>query len=100
TNPPCLRRLDSTKHYPADVAGEVHADGEIWSAALWQIRGALGSVKADVVILQHHFQIPADASFDVAANALVNAAINLGYPSSEVGTIRSILLARGFAVTV
>src|SRR5262249_46790974 len=31
-NPPCLRRLDSTKHYPQDIVGEVHADGEIWSA--------------------------------------------------------------------
>ena len=36
----CLRRLDSAKHYPEDVQGEVHADGEMWSAALWQARQA------------------------------------------------------------
>src|SRR3954447_405685 len=34
----CLRRLDSTKHYPQDVEGEVHADGEMWSGALWRAR--------------------------------------------------------------
>ena len=33
TNPPCLRRLDSTKHYPESVVGQVHADGEMWSAS-------------------------------------------------------------------
>ena len=31
TTPHCLRRTDGTKHYPADLVGEVHADGEIWS---------------------------------------------------------------------
>ena len=36
--PPCLRRLDSNKKYPKDIVGEVHADGEIWSACLWELR--------------------------------------------------------------
>jgi Zn-dependent metalloprotease len=99
-NPPCLRRLDSAKHYPESIVGEVHADGEIWSAALWQIRGAITAAKADRVILQHHFLIPATASFNQAANALVTAAINLGYTNSEVNSIRTFLQNRGFTVTV
>src|SRR3954463_2288010 len=37
----CLRRLDSTKHYPEDVEREVHADGEMWSGALWRGRGVV-----------------------------------------------------------
>ena len=41
--PHCLRRVDGNKHYPEDVDGEVHADGEIWSRALWDIRNALGA---------------------------------------------------------
>ena len=40
--PPCLRRLDSNKRYPKDIVNEVHADGEIWSACLWELRAALG----------------------------------------------------------
>jgi Zn-dependent metalloprotease len=100
TNPPCLRRLDGTKHYPEDVAGEVHDDGEIWSAALWQIRGAIGAAKSDTVILQHHFLLSPSASFNQAADALVTAAINLGYKAPEINSIRSILRARGFTVTV
>lgn len=100
TSPPCLRRLDGTKHYPESVVGEVHDDGEIWSAALWQIRSVLGGTKADIVILQHHFLLTADTSFNQAANALVAAAIGLGYPPSQVNTIRTIFRSRGFTVTL
>jgi hypothetical protein len=100
TTPPCLRRLDGTKHYPEDIVGEVHDDGEIWSAALWQIRGAITAAKADTVILQHHFLLTIDTSFNQAANALVTAAINLGYTRAERNAIRTILQNRGFTVTV
>jgi len=100
TMPPCLRRLDSTKHYPENIVGDVHDDGEIWSAVLWQIRTAIGAGKADMVILQHHFLLTVDASFNQAANALVTAAINLHYTPKEVSAIRSILQNRGFTVTV
>jgi Zn-dependent metalloprotease len=100
TVPPCLRRLDGTKHYPEAIVGEVHDDGEIWSAALWQIRTAIGATKADRVILQHHFLLTADTTFNQAANALVAAAVNLGYHRSEVSAIRTILQNRGFTVTL
>jgi Zn-dependent metalloprotease len=100
SNPPCLRRLDGTKHYPESLDGEVHDDGEIWSAALWQIRGAIGPTKADTVVLQAHFLLAPTASFNDGANAIVTAAINLGFTTNEVNTIRSILAARGFTVTV
>ncbi|MEO7860418.1 MAG: M36 family metallopeptidase [Nitrospirales bacterium] len=100
TMPPCLRRLDGTKHYPIDIVGEVHDDGEIWSAALWQIRGAISAAKADTLILEHHFLLEAGTSFNQAANALVTAAINLGYSTAEVNTIRTILQNRGFTVAV
>jgi Zn-dependent metalloprotease len=99
-NPPCLRRLDSTKHYPEDLDGDEHDDGEIWSAALWQIRGAISAAKADPLILQHHYLLTPDASFNQAANALVTAAINLGYNQQAVNAIRTILKNRGFTVTM
>ena len=100
TNPPCLRRLDGTKHYPEDVAGQVHADGEIWSAALWQIRGAIGATNADRVIIESHFLLSPTASFNQGANALVMSAISLGYGNRDLNQMRSILRNRGFTVTV
>lgn len=97
--PHCLRTLDSTKHYPQDVAGEVHDDGEIWAAALWQIRTALGAATADKLILQAHFLLSSSANFSDGSNALVTAAKNLGLSLTEVSTVRSILQTRGFTVT-
>lgn len=100
TNPPCLRRLDGTKHYPEDVVGQVHADGEIWSAALWQIRGAIGATNADRAVIASHFLLSPTASFNQGANALMMAAISLGYGNHQLNQIRSILQDRGFTVSV
>lgn len=100
SNPPCLRRLDGSKHYPEDLAGEVHDDGEIWSAALWQIRDGVGATNADRVILAAHFLLAPNASFNQGANALVTSAKSLGLGNRQVNLIRNILSDRGFNVTV
>jgi len=100
SNPPCLRRLDGTKHYPEDLAGEVHDDGEIWSAALWQIRTAIGATNSDKVVLASHFLLSPTASFNQGANALVTAGISLGFGNHQLNQMRNILRDRGFTVTV
>ena len=66
-------RVDTNLHYPADLNGEVHHDGEIWSRALWDIRQALGNVKADTIILQGSFDFPGTTMLDLA-NRTVAAA--------------------------
>ena len=53
--PHCLRRVDTNLRYPADLNGEVHHDGLIWSRALWDIRQAVGNVTADTLILEAQF---------------------------------------------
>lgn len=53
----CLRRLDSPEHYPEDIAGECHDDGEIWSSALRDLFLALGKETTDKLVLQSHFLI-------------------------------------------
>ena len=51
----------------------MHHDGQIWSRALWDIRQALGNVKADTVILQGSFDFPGGSMTDLA-NRTVAAA--------------------------
>jgi len=94
TVPHCLRRLDGTKHYPEDVAGEVHADGEIWSRALWDIRGALGDTRASTLIVEAQFAFAIDTTFAAAAQATVDAAARL-YGSSAAQATRAAFTARG-----
>src|SRR6266700_7016840 len=50
--PHCLRRVDTNLRYPADLNGEVHHDGQIWSRALFDIRSNLGNVAADTIIVE------------------------------------------------
>ncbi len=90
----CLRRLDSTKHYPQDVAGEVHADGELWSGALWRARQLLGDARrADRVIVNAQFAFAPDASFAQAARATIAAA---GSDTAAAAAFRQAFTERGF----
>ena len=73
----CLRRLDSTKHFPEDMEGEEHADGEIWSACLWKVRKALGRTKADTAIIESIFYLNQYADFREGADAIILAEKNL-----------------------
>jgi hypothetical protein len=71
--PACRRRLDSTKHYPEDLDGEPHDDGEMWSASLWKLFQALGREDSLKLVLQSNFYLKTDASFDDAARAVLRA---------------------------
>ena len=94
TVPHCLRRVDGTKHYPEDVKGEVHRDGEIWSSALWGIHQALGDVRASTLIVEAQFDFAKDTSFRDAALATVAAAQRL-YGTSAANATTSAFQARG-----
>jgi Zn-dependent metalloprotease len=73
----CLRRLDSDKHYPEDMEGEEHSDGEIWSACLWKVRKLLGKIKSDTVILESHFYLSQYSDFKDGAEAVIMAEKNI-----------------------
>ena len=92
--PHCLRRVDADLHYPEDLVGEVHDDGQIWSRALWDIRNALGNVKADTVILEAQFSFAPDTTMPAAAQATVDAAQNL-YGKSTAKKVLAAFQARG-----
>jgi zinc metalloprotease ZmpB len=93
TVPHCLRRVDTNLHYTADLNGEVHHDGQIWSRALWDIRQALGHVKADTIILQGSFDFPGTTMPDLA-NRTVAAAQRL-YGTAAANAVRQAFADRG-----
>ncbi len=92
--PHCLRRVDLNLRYPEDLTGRVHRDGQIWSRALWDIRGELGNVVADTLILEAQFDFAADTSMPDAAEATVAAAERL-YGKRVARIVRSAFEARG-----
>ncbi len=90
-DPPCVRRLDSPHtyetfdHSPGD---HEHANGEIWSAALWQVRAALGRRKADRIIIDSHFQLDAFTTFARGARAILDADRNLHGGTNQAALLR------------
>jgi zinc metalloprotease ZmpB len=95
TVPHCLRRVDGNKHYPEDLEGEVHADGEIWSRALWDIRTALGPKLADTIIIRAQFRFTPDTSMRAAAAATIDTAGMYGGAAKRAVT--AAFVARGLA---
>ncbi|MCX4804614.1 M4 family metallopeptidase [Streptomyces sp. NBC_01214] len=90
--PHCLRRIDGNKVY-ADLVGEVHADGEIWSRALFDIRNALGSRTADRIIVNAQFGFAPDTSFKDAALTTVSTAQRM-YGTNAADAVRAAFKAR------
>ena len=89
----CLRRLDSTKHYPQDVESEVHADGELWSGALWRARALIGDTAlTDRVIIAAQFGFKPDTTFRAAAEQTIATAQRYGVAKQ----FRQAFTERGF----
>ena len=91
--PHCLRRVDTNLHYPQDLRGEVHFDGQIWSRALWDIRTSLGHVKADTIILEGQFDFPGTTMTDLARSTV--AAAQRLYGAREAKAVTAAFAARG-----
>lgn len=93
TVPHCLRRIDLDLHYPTDLSGEVHQDGQIWSRALWDIRTAVGNVKADTLILEGSMDFPGTTMPDLATRTV--AAAQSLYGARVAAKVRQAFVARG-----
>jgi hypothetical protein len=90
----CLRHLNTSKVYPGDMEGEVHADGEIWSRGLRDLYLKLGKTKADTIILGSHFLIVDQPTFSDGLAALVDADKEV-YSGANKKAICTVFKARG-----
>jgi Fungalysin metallopeptidase (M36) len=91
----CLRRTDGDKHYPEDLDPdrEVHADGELWSAALWRARTLVGDQRlADRIVIAAQFGFAPDISFEAAARQTIATAAGYGVADA----FRTAFRERGF----
>jgi hypothetical protein len=98
-SPPYLRRVDTSKHYPESLRSESHADGEIWSRFLWDLRALVGNDDALRLVVESHFLLTPSARFVQGANAVLLTNIALRGGDDDVA-IRDLLDARGLLYTV
>jgi Zn-dependent metalloprotease len=89
-----LRRTDNQNRWPYNVVGEVHADGNIWSGALWDIRHRLGAAVADDIAINTLAMLSPTAEFFDAASAAITAAEEL-YGAQAAETVAQAMESRG-----
>ncbi|HEY7661463.1 MAG TPA: M36 family metallopeptidase [Actinomycetota bacterium] len=80
---------------------EVHADGEIWTQTLWDIREALGSDVAETVVTRGMELSPPDPTFLDMRNAIIQADL-IAFAGDHTDALWSLFAARGmgfFAAT-
>jgi subtilisin-like proprotein convertase family protein len=88
------RRVDGNKHYPENMDGEVHDDGEIWSRCLWDIFNSVGWDTSLTLVLESHFDLTPQAHFIDGANAIVQADMDL-YGGRHLMAIGQAFVNRG-----
>lgn len=95
--PPCVRRVDSRLTYESFDHGpraDEHENGQIWSAALWDIWKATGRRVADRIIVESHFQLDGFTTFARGARAILDADRNL-YRRRHETILKRIFRRRG-----
>ncbi|MGY1670300.1 M36 family metallopeptidase [Geodermatophilus sp. SYSU D00710] len=106
-----LRRVDGTKVYPDDWTDREHADGEIWSAALWNVYRSVGgdsSVSAErvaagdavikTVTLSHHLLVASSSMPDGAEAVMRTDAALPEYRGRHLMAMLESFHARGLLV--
>lgn len=95
---PCLRRVDGTQtlgqaHATCPGGTEIHCVGEVWSGALWAIRGQIGGPVMDRLVIQSQFSLTPTASFQDGSQALI-AADQALYGGAHAAQLVSVLTQR------
>jgi len=91
-----LRDMTNKKHYPEDIENEVHRDGEIYGAALWDLRKALGKQVADMVIHRSRYHMRSGAKFIDGLEGLVAADLDK-FNGEHEAVIRQVFGKRGIS---
>lgn len=92
---PFLRNVENDLHYPEDIQGEVHADGKIWGAVLWDIQKAIGKQDADLLIYKSHSYLNGSRpTFMDCYNALVTADKN-DFEGKHLKELEQVMMKRG-----
>jgi hypothetical protein len=84
--------------YPGDLVNQVHTDGQIWATAMMKVWDAIGKRKSDVAFWNGIGMTSGTSNQDDAANAVIQAAINMGYNHDDLVAMRNIFIATGYMI--
>jgi len=89
-----------THPWPTGLVGDIYNDGMIWSGCMMRVWNAVGREQSDRAFVVGLGMTNGGSNQDVAAHAVLQAAIDLGYPSADVTAIATALASCGYTVEI
>jgi hypothetical protein len=86
--------------YPGGLVGEVHSDGQIWATCLMKIWDDVGRARTDAAVFEGLAMTNSGSSQNDAAQAVLQAAVALGYTSAEINSFVTHFRDTGYTVSV
>jgi len=92
---PSLRVTNIESHYPEDLVGQVHTDGQMWSSSLMSIYDVIGKEATDMDCWEAISMLSSNSSQVDAAIAFIMADKSL-YDGEHLETIVDVFTERGY----
>ncbi len=86
--------------YPGGLTGSIHTDGQIWATCLMRIWDDIGQQATDAAVIEGIAMTNSSSSQDDAAQAMLQAAINMGYTSGQISAIVGHMQTTGYSVSL
>ena len=91
---------NDTRTYPGGLTGSIHTDGQFWASCNVDILEQIGAVKSDTAHWEGLARTAGNTNLEQAAQAVLDAAVDLGYSNADVQTMFNIYDGCGFNVMV
>ena len=85
--------------YPGGLVGQVHTDGQIWATCMMLVWDAIGRDQTERAHWTGIGMTNGASNQNDAAEAVMQAAISLGYPFAEQQAMSNVLTGCGYTVT-
>ncbi len=85
--------------YPGGLINQIHTDGQIWSTGLMRIWNDIGRELTDKACLEGLAMTNSSTNQEDAAQAMLQAAINMNYSGSDITAMIDRFTERGYSVT-
>jgi len=89
-----------THPWPSGLVGQIHTDGQIWAGCMMRVWDAVGREQSDRAFLVGLGYTNSNSNQNVAAHAVLQASVDLGYPDPEIVAIATALASCGYTVEV
>lgn len=92
------RITNYTATWPGGLVGQVHTDGQIWSTCMMKVWDQIGRDMTELAHWEGIGMTNSSTNQNVAAQAVFQAAIDLGYSSATLQAMRTQMLTCGYTI--